>query len=285
MGADDWLLNLCIRCRLHHEPDSTLEATLHELGSVLRRTDMFPDHSIGPTGTARWEALVRGGPAALSMVEFLDELAPWHSGSEFGIDRARKHGTVKSGVRAVGVSELFFVEGRLPDDVRAYGVANRPPTSNIHHDAPSAYMGTLNDALAAGEGSQRLGRFVVVDLALPDDVLHADLQSFLAGERERLRQIGGEQPYREAAESRRKPSRKTFKALAAMCLLQYLDLSRWNRRENVGLSDRAVQEMAGAAPEDRGAELRDYAATFMHPHHLIAWFARAERSVKVEARR
>ena len=47
--------------------------------------------------------------------------------------------------------------------------------------------------------SQMVNRFVRVDLSLPDDVLRADFDEFLAAERRSLAQIGGEQPYREAA--------------------------------------------------------------------------------------
>jgi hypothetical protein len=277
MDRGDWLLNLCVRCRLHHEPDAHLEQSLRELGPVLRRADLFPEKSIGPHGTAQIEAMLRGGPAALSLVEFLDDLEPSHASSSYGIDEARKTGAVKSGVRPVGVSELYWIEGKLPAEVRAYGVENRPLTLKVHRNAPAAYLGTLNDAIAAGVGSHLLGRYVRIDVALPDAVLLADLQLWLTAERERLRQIGGPQPYREGSETRKKPPAASFRALANMQLLPYLDLCRWNDAERVGLSMRALQEMACGSAEDRGAELRNYAALFMHPHHLQAWFALSER--------
>jgi hypothetical protein len=277
MDRGDWLLNLCVRCRLHHEPDAQLEQSLRELGPVLRRADCFPEYSVGPHGTAQIAALSRGGPAALSLVEFLEELEPWNGSNNYGIDEARMTGAVKPGVRPVGVSELYRIEGKLPEDVRAYGVENRPPTWKVHHKAPAAYLGTLNDAIAAGAGSHLLGRFVRIDLALPDAVLVADLQHWLIAERERLRQLGGPQPYREGSETRKKPSVASFRALANMQVLPYLDLCRWNVAQGAGFTERALQEMAGVSAEDRGAELRSKAALFMHPHHLHAWFALAER--------
>lgn len=119
-----------------------------------------------------------------------------------------------------------------------------------------------------------VNRFVRIDLSLPDDVLQADLKEFVASERRRLAEVGGEQPYRHAA--RLKLKSHDLRTLANVGLLQFLDLERWQRLENMKLSFYAVREMAGT-DRSREEELRRRVSLVLHQFQLHAWFARLEK--------
>ncbi|RYH22572.1 MAG: hypothetical protein EON54_25225 [Alcaligenaceae bacterium] len=121
-----------------------------------------------------------------------------------------------------------------------------------------------------------VSRFVRIDLSLPDDVLRADLDSFLLSERRRLAAMGGEQPYREAA--RLKLKAHELRTLANIGLLQFLDLNRWQRVQGLHLSFYAVREMAGVVDRSRESELRRRVDLTLQQLQLHAWFARLDRS-------
>ena len=120
-----------------------------------------------------------------------------------------------------------------------------------------------------------VSRFVRINLSLPDDVLRADLDAFLASERQSLAKMGGEQPYREAAGLKLKAHE--LRTLSKVGLLQFLDLDRWQRAQGLDLSLYAVREMADVVDRSRESELRHRVRLTLNQFQLHAWFARLDR--------
>jgi hypothetical protein len=182
---------------------------------------------------------------------------------------ALRTGRVRSGVEPVSVGAFYLLEKMLPDDIRAEG-ARLQPGEPATRSSP-AFSGKLDDAFA----SQMVSRLTRIDLSMPDDVLRADLNEFLAFERQRLAAIGGEQPYREAA--RLKLKAHELRTLANVGLLQFLDLDRWQSVNGQRLSFYAVREMAGIVDRSRENELRRRVDLTLQQLQLHAWFARLDR--------
>lgn len=182
---------------------------------------------------------------------------------------ALRTGKVRSGIEPLSVGALYVVEKMLSDEIRARGV--RLQGGDHSATGPRAFAGRLDHAFP----SQMVSRFVRIDLSLPDDVLRADLDHFLATDRRSLAEVGGEQPYREAA--RLKLKAHELRTLAKVGLLQFLDLDRWQRAEGLNLSLYAVREMAGVVDRSREAELRRRVTLTLNQLQLHAWFARLDR--------
>lgn len=278
LDAGDWLLNLTLRCWLNGYPNSQTEEALRRAGPVLRRGDAKQLHAMHEADCHGWPCTVqlatRSGWAEWFASQRRPELPP-------DVWEALRHGRVTSGICPLSVAALYTFERMLPEDVRQAGATFK------QGDAPGLYppgfRGSLDDAFGSGLAHQMTGRFVRVDLSLPDDVLHADLQRYLQAERDRLSAMGGPQLYREAARLKNKPSLRTLGTLATIGLLRFLDLDRWQRAANLGLKFGGVREMAGIA-RDREKELRLWVTLATSQMHLHAWFARLDRSVSPERR-
>jgi len=182
---------------------------------------------------------------------------------------ALRTGKVRSGIEPLGVSALYVFEKMLPAEIRARGA--RLQSGDYSATGPRAFSGRLDHAFP----SQMTNRFVRVDLSLPDDVLRADLDAFLATERRSLAEAGGEQPYREGA--RLKLKAHELRTLAKVGLLQFLDLDRWQRLLGRNLSLYAIREMAGVVDRSREKELRQRVNLTLNEFQLHAWFARLDR--------
>lgn len=258
LDRGDWLLNLVMRRWLHDEPQPEFEALLRD-SPILRRDEWSNGRNLP--------------------MEF------WGADVPRDVIDALRDGSVRSGIEPLTVSELYLFERRLPSEVRQAG-AVFTPGATWRHEVPAAFNGTLDDAFGAEPNKQMTGRFVRIDLTLPDDVLMADLRRYLKSERARLAALGGPQPYREAAAlNKRSHPLGTLAGVRSskphgLCLLQYLDLDRWQRAEGLSLSFDRVRQMAGCDKE-RAAELRRYAGLATNQLQLHAWFGRLERSVKV----
>ncbi len=252
LDLGDWLLNLTVRCWLQRETDTMLESVMRQRHPVLRRNE---DREV------------------LSQV-----LAISHAPQD--VREALEFGRVGSGINPVRVKELYTFEQKLPEDVRKAGAAyQRGPTTLT--EVPDAFNGTLDDAFGHGERGnfgQMTGRFVRLDVTLPDDVLFADIRCFLEAERARLAAFGGPQEWRAA--SRIKAKSHDLATLANIGLLPYLDLDRWQKAKGLALTFEQVRQMAGCAKE-RSRELRKYADWAQRQMLLRAWFARLDRSAKV----
>lgn len=278
LDAGDWLLNLTLRRWLHDEPSPQVEDALRRAGPVLRRTDTSQIKAMHLADRHRWLA-------TFSSADFGDDLEALFEETNrpslpSDVRGALRTGAVTSGVKPLRVDEMYLFERRLPDEVRKAGVAFKPGDSAVLH--PPAFGGNLDDAFGAGPEHQMTGRFVRLDLTLPDDVLHADLSRYLAAERRRLEAMGGRQPYREAA--RLKLKAHDLRTLANLHLLEFLDLDRWQRREGLGLRASAVREMADVG-RSREAELRRRVDLTLNQMQLHAWFARLDRSENAAPRK
>jgi hypothetical protein len=281
LDAGDWLLNLSVRRWLHDEPAASIEAALREHGPLLRRGDLRQMAAL------RWLRYLGDEVTIDGNAEYFDWADYVSSPPELPSDvrEALRTGRVRSGINPLGVSEMYLFERRLPEDVRSYGAAWRGGRQVMR--GPKAFAGSLDDAFGPGPSHQMTGRFVRLDLSLPDDVLHADLQLYLKRERQRLAAMGGPQPYREAAGLNARPSPAVLPGtLARIGLLPFLDLDRWQRAERKGkeLTFSTVREMAGIDRE-REPELREYVRRTVRQMKLHAWFARMDRSVEVRQRR
>lgn len=279
LDAGDWLLNLTLRRWLHDEPNAATEDALRQVGPVLRRGNPAQVRAMHLADVHRWVYSFRSDEWDDDPFTPFDEacrrpqLPP-------DVWDALQRGRTRDGINPLGVSELYTFERMLPDEIRTAGARFKPGDNAGQY--PRAFGGNLDDAFGDAPKKQMLGRFVRVDLALPDDVLHADLQRYLKTERQRLAAMGGPQPYREAAESSKRAH--DLRTLASIGLLPFLDLERWQRAQRLGLTFNAVRELAGIGKE-REAELRHYVALAQRQLKLHAWFARLERSVRIEPKR
>jgi hypothetical protein len=268
LDAGDWLLNLTLRCWLHRQPQEQTEQALRSAGPVLRRGDVSQIIRMHKADVHRWVNVFKNS----EWVNFLDALDEACKRPSLPSDvwGALQTGRVKTGVESLSVNALYLFEKMLPNELRAEGV-------RMQSDQPAgaysqAFIGKIDDAFEP----QMLSRFVRINLSLPDDVLHTDLDEFLTTERKRLLEIGGERPYREAA--RLKLKNHDLRTLANVGLLQYLDLARWQSVQGLNLSFYAVREMAGIVDHSRESELRRRVDLTVQQFQLHAWFARLERS-------
>jgi hypothetical protein len=267
LDVGDWLLNLSIRRWLHSESQPETEAALRTVGPVLRRADSQQLKRMHTADVHRWVY-------SFSSSEWDD---PFHEFDEArerpllptDIWNALRFGRVRTGVDPLSVAGLYAFEKMLPDDVRARGV--RLQSGDLSATGPRVFDGRLDHAFSP----QKVSRFVRINLGLPDDVLRSDFDAFLASERLSLAQIGGEQPYREAAGLKLKAHE--LRTLSKVGLLQFLDLDRWQRAQGRNLSVYAVREMAGVVDRSRENELRRRVQLTLNQLQLHAWFARLDR--------
>jgi hypothetical protein len=252
LDAGDWLLNLAARawCSEAHNPNA--ERFLRRW-PVLRRNE-----------TSHRAVLALSDPPAL-------------------VREALDAGRVASGIKPVSVSELYLFEKRLSADVRAFGASFDPERSGPPRLvlAPEAFRGRLDHAFGMTPDRQLTGRFVRVDLALPDEVLAADLLAWLKAERRELGTLG-DLHYRQAAGLAM--NRRKLSKLAALGLLPYLDLDRWNRHAGARYSFHALRELIEG---DKGKDrlLRGYASIALDEMKLRAFFGILDRRAQRRPRR
>lgn len=280
LDVGDWLLNLTLRRWLHDEPNPQTEDALRKAGPVLSRKDAAQMKAMHLADCHQWVHSFNSSDWGVDTIGAHQE-AIRRPALPLDVLDALKVGSVRRGVRPLGLAEMYAFERRLPDAVRKAGATfssnDRP---GLH---PREFSGTLDDAFGPAPSHQMTGRFLRVDLTLPDDVLHADLAHYLATERLRLHKMGGPQPYREAARLKLKPHRGSLQAFAEDGLLPFLDLDRWQRSAGRHLSFYALREMA-KVPKPRESGLRERVKLAQDQMRLHAWFARLERSVKATAR-
>ncbi len=267
LDAGDWLLNLTLRRWLHGDAQPQTEDALRRAGPVLRRGDDPQIKRMHLADVHRWVY-------SFGSSEWDDPFGAFDEACQrpslpSDVWNALRTGKVRSGIEPLSVSALYVFEKMLPEDIRTRGV--RLQGGDHSATGPRAFAGRLDHAFP----SQMVNRFVRVDLSLPDDVLRADLDEFLATERRSLAEIGGEQPYREAA--RLKLKVHELRTLAKVGLLQFLDLDRWQRVQGRNLSLYAVREMAGVVDRSRENELRHRMKLTLNQFQLHAWFARLDR--------
>lgn len=267
LDVGDWLLNLTLRRWLHGGAQPQTEDALRRAGPVLRRGDNHQIKRMHVADLHRWVY-------SFGSSEWDDPFGAFDEACRrpslpSDVWAALRTGKVRSGIEPLSVGALYVFEKMLPEEIRARGV--RLQDGDHSATGPRAFGGRLDHAFP----SQMVNRFVRIDLSLPDDVLRADLDEFLATERRSLAEIGGEQPYREAA--RLKLKAHELRTLAKVGLLQFLDLDRWQRVQGLDLSLYAVREMAGLVDRSRENELRHRVKLTLNQFQLHAWFARLER--------
>lgn len=267
IDAGDWLLNLTLRCWLHGGAQPQTEDALRGAGPVLLRGEYPQIKRMHLADVHRWVY-------SFGSSEWDDPFGAFDEACRrpslpSDVWAALRTGKVRSGIEPLSVSALYVFEKMLPEEIRARGV--RLQDGDHSATGPRAFGGRLDHAFP----SQMVNRFVRIDLSLPDDVLRADLDEFLATERRSLAEIGGEQPYREAA--RLKLKAHELRTLAKVGLLQFLDLDRWQRAQGLNLSLYAVREMAGVVDRSRENELHHRVKLTLNQFQLHAWFARLER--------
>lgn len=267
LDAGDWLLNLTLRCWLHGGAQPQTEDALRHAGPVLRREDDPQIKRMHLADLHRWVY-------SFGSSEWEDQFEAFNEARQrpslpSDVWNALGTGKVRGGIEPLSVSGLYLFEKMLPEDIRARGV--RLQSGDHSATGPRAFGGRLDHAFP----SQMVNRFVRINLSLPDDVLRADLDEFLATERRSLAKLGGAQPYREAAHLKLKAHE--LRTLAKVGLLQFLDLDRWQRAQGRNLSPYAVREMAGVVDRSRESELRHRVKLTLNQFQLHAWFARLDR--------
>jgi hypothetical protein len=257
LDAGEWLLNLLLR------------------GWVARTGDAF---GVSVTQGPR-PVLRRGDPeqvAAFDWHFFVNQKA--EAAAPAGLRDLLNARPLSSGIHPLSVVGLYFFEGRLPAEIRQFGARFEPGGTKKPTD-PAAFYGRLDHAFT----QQMTGRFVRVDLALPDSVLLHDLATFLRRERDELAAMGGPQPYREAVRLAEK-TRPRLSTLATIGLLPFLDLQSWLKSRTPTPSEYAVAEMIGTERR-RMAEVHVYAARCMQDLVLRAWLEPAARGIPSKSKR
>lgn len=267
LDAGDWLLNLTLRSWLHIDAQPQTEEALRRVGPVLRRGDKLQVKRMHLTDVHRWVH-------SFASSEWADPFGALEEACQrpslpCDVWDALRTGKIRSSIEPLSVSALYIFEKMLPEEIRARGV--RLQDGDHSATGPRAFGGRLDHAFSL----QLVNRFVRIDLSLPDDVIRADLEKFLAVERRSLAEIGGQQPYREAARLELKAH--DLGTLAKLGLLQFLDLDRWQRAQGLHLSPYAIREMAGIVDRSREPELQRRVKLTLDQLQLHAWFARIER--------
>lgn len=183
-----------------------------------------------------------------------------------------------AGVDPICVVDLYVFESRLPEAVRQAGARFRPGSTR-QSDDPPAFFGRLDHAF----DPQMTGRFVRVNLALPDSVLLHDLAAFLKRERVALGAVDRAQPYREAVREADKHKASKLTTLASIGLLPFLDLDRWAVSEGETITGYAMAELIGAT--GRMKEVRKAAIRCRNDLALRAWLEPAARGVPPKGKR
>lgn len=280
LDAGDWLLNLTLRRWLRDERNPATEDALRSAGPVLKRGDPAQVKAMHLADVHRWISVFKGDEwdgdpyTPKAEADQRPSLPP-------DVWEALQHGRVRDGITPLRVAELYGFERMLPAEIRAAGA--RCESGDYLGQYPPAFSGTLDDAFGEAPKKQMVsGRFITVDLRLPDDVLIADFANYLKRERHRLAAMGGRQPHREAARIKAKPASRLCATLASLRLLPYLDLVRWASREpkkSAGalLTDAGLMALAGV-DSSRREELHRYARIAERQMELHALFARLDRS-------
>jgi len=285
MDIGDWYLNLAARCRLHHEPDERLEHELQQCGPLLR-----VDWTVDANDFEESERWYRNH-------KFINDLESGES--SFGIRQIWLYSKLEPAIRPLSVVDHFHLGAMLPVELHEHAARERAAIEAVErayrehaqasHDGslyrawvkashdldaiarerPPAFKGDFDDAIPR----QLVQRTVRVDLGQRDDVLIAEFKVYLQSTRAALRGIGGQQPYRRGAESRKRPSRVALRTMAGIGVLPFLDVRRWARTCPAKVSDFIVASMVAADP-DRWKELVEYADMMSDPSMLRAWFTK-----------
>lgn len=256
MDACDWFLNLLIRNWLARACDEECEYVLRTHGPLLRR------HDQAQVNEFRMFFFGREGHAPSGFLPML-------SGK-----------SIPAGIDPLSVEALYVFERLLPDDVREAG-ASYEPGGYRKPATPEAFFGRVDHAFA----QQMLGRFVRINLALPDDVLLEDLTRFLARERAELAAIGGKQPYREAVKVVDKTRGRNLGTLSTLQVLPFLDLDRWQHANSVSMTDYTLAKSIGLDSASRLKETRRYAGLALDELALRAWLEPLVRGIPPKSKR
>lgn len=257
LDAADWLLNLLFRIRDKQNDNQFINKVLRTAGPVLKR-DCAELRKFFHRCRCSFRNL-----GAHVYVDGLMEDPP----------------RVPSGIAPLTVEELYGFEGMLPESVRRVG---REVGTRRFREAtdPPAFYGRVDHAMEP----QHTGRFVRVNLSLPDDVLFEDLKSFLSRERADLKQLPEPQPYQEAVNVVRKKKATQLKTLATIGLLPYLDLQDWLATSGKAMSDYELARVI-EIPGNRLKETKRYARSAQDELALIAWLGPRVRGVPPRSKR
>lgn len=259
MDAVDWLLNLKFRAWLADEHDEEGESLIRSRSPVLRRREATTREALGELEHSHPPVLGEHVPLA-----FIDAL----------LSEPPRLG---SGVRPLTVQELYFFERMLPQPVRDLG-ADRSRWRRRSTDPP-AYFERFDHAFE----HQMLGRLVRIDLSLPDDVLLADLQSFLRAERADVAKYGG--PYLHSLRLAGKRHAPNLGTLAGLQLLPFLDLKRTFEAAGQSVTNYAMAvHFLGLDPKTFKRTL-EYAELATDEHALNAWLTPLARGVEPRSKR
>ena len=256
MDACDWFLNLLIRNWLSQEADSHVQSLLRTIGPLIRRGNRDQVNEFRLHFFGRQEQAPAGFLSLLT-----GEMIP-------------------SGVDPLTVQSLYAFERRLPDDIRAAG-AEYVPGAVARPDWPAAFFGRLDQAFVP----QMVGRFVRVNLAVPDDVLLEDLKRFLQSERAELANLGGRQPYRDAVRLVGKIRGRNLRTLAKLQVLPYLDIQQWREQSHTSVTSYALAKMLGLDSASRLKETRRYVGLVLDELALRAWLEPFVRGIPSKSRR
>ena len=215
MDAADWYLNLSLRGAIARDNCKLGRHFVRELHPVIRR-DAEP-------GELLFIAMEMGGDFE-SILE----------GSE-----------PRTGVEYLSAANLYFWERRLPESIRKFGAECVPDKSRAIK-APAGFSGPIDHLFEPRLQSV----FVRLDLSLPDEALHHDLQAFLTRERRALAAIGVEQPFAAALRTLGKHNKANLAKFASYRVLPFLDIEQWRIESGETIPDAAFARLLGITDED-----------------------------------
>lgn len=203
LDAAEWLLNLCFREWVLRTGDRWGIRVLCGTCPVLRRGD--------------------SGRIQAFQLHFYRAIHTDPNAIPTGVLELLTGRQLDSGILPLTVEELYMFEARLPEPVRE--TARRTMAAQMRAST-KADLSTMRERMDHAFSEPALGRFVRINLALPDSVLIEDLKEFLRGERASLERYGLDMPYRKAVSAAKKfrPGLDTF---AKQQVLPYLDLQLW----------------------------------------------------------
>jgi hypothetical protein len=254
LDAGEWLLNLLFRCWIGRTGDPFGASVVQGPRPVLRR---------GDAEQIEWlerRFLLREGDAPGGLLRLLRGEPP------------------RSGIRPLTVRDHYEFQGRLPEELQERG-SRYAQDDRSPQNTPPAFLGRFDHAF----NPPFLGRFVRIDLALPDRALLSDLASFLQSERAELARLGGDQPYRAAVRTANK-KRPRLRTLATYGLLPYLDLQSWALSCSPVPSDYQLAALIGTASNNM-ARVRELADRCQHDLVIRAWLEPAARGIPSKSKR
>ena len=174
------------------------------------------------------------------------------------------------GVYSLSVSALYVFERKFPEEVREF-VRSAPYSAKHGWPAgPEVFGRAVDDVHGPDPAKQMMGRFARIDLSLPDKVLRADFDQYVAEQRAALAAIPGVHPYREALDELAARHALSLDSLVKHAVLPYIDIDRWRIGATATITAEGFADLLGIG-QNALPKTREYAALLQRDFVLRGW--------------